>query len=100
MALKTPSKIIKDGLEIAGNDIAMAGRYASLQHSQQLVKNANQTALGGTMNPNKIKMQPSLNFSQTLTGAQTVVSSAHADALKMKVQLEPFGSVKDERKQS
>lgn len=43
------------------------------------------------MNPNKIKMQPSLNFSQTLNGGQTVASSAHADALKMKVQLEPFG---------
>lgn len=43
-------------------------------------------------------MQP-LNFSQTLTGAQTVVSSAQQDALKMKMQAEQFGSqVKEERK--
>jgi hypothetical protein len=33
MTLKTPSKITKEGLEVSSNDVLMAGRYASLQHS-------------------------------------------------------------------
>lgn len=51
MNLKTPSKIMKDGLDALGTDITMAGRYASLQNSQPLARNINQTGLGGTMNP-------------------------------------------------
>lgn len=50
---KTPIKQSKEGLELA-NDLA--GRYASLQHSQQIMnRNANHS-LNGTVAPKSSKM--------------------------------------------
>ena len=48
---KTPLKqTMKEGLEIVSAATELAGRYASLQHSQQVMNRNTNQSLNGTMN--------------------------------------------------